>query len=87
MSGVSGAGDWDALSKDEPVWNIHFPYNALKFRCRNPKGAEVLIQETVNPDSTTILRIKQGGHAIILGNTFIYFEIELDKPAGTSYPL
>lgn len=86
MSGISGAGEWDALPKDQEVWHIQFPDTALKFRCRSAKGAEVLIQETVNPDSTTALRIKNGGHAIILGNTFIYFEIELDKPAGTTYP-
>jgi hypothetical protein len=44
MSGIAGAGEWDALPKNEVVWNIQFPDNAVKFRCRSSKGAEVLIQ-------------------------------------------
>lgn len=84
MSGIAGASDWDFVPKEQAVWNIHFPDNAIKFRLRNAK-AEVVLQETVNVDSTVTLKFKQGAHAIILGNTFIYFEMELDKP-NARYP-
>lgn len=86
MSGIAGAGDWDALPKGEPVWNVQFPDNAIKFRCRSSNGAEVILQQTVNIDSTITLKFKFGAHAVILGNTFIYFEMELDKP-NARYPL
>jgi len=46
MSGIEGASDWDFVPKEQAVWNIHFPDNAIKFRLRNAK-AEVVLQETV----------------------------------------
>jgi hypothetical protein len=86
ISGVSG-DKWESLPKNDTVWHINFPDSAVKFRCRVSQGAEVLIQETVNPDSTTALRFRQGAHIVIVGNMLYYWEMELDMPAGTSYPL
>jgi len=37
MSGIAGASDWDFVPKEQAVWNIQFPDNAIKFRLRNTK--------------------------------------------------
>jgi hypothetical protein len=80
MTGVVGQQDWEPVPKSDTVWHIQFPDNAIAFRCKSGKGGEIIIQETVNVESTSVLRFKQGAHVIILGNTFIYFELDLDKP-------
>lgn len=81
-----GAQEWESQPKDETVWHINFPDTALKFRCWKSNGSEIVLQETVNPDSTMTIKFKNGANIVILGNMLYYWEMELDKPAGTSYP-
>jgi hypothetical protein len=86
MNGVAGAGEWDSLPVEAKTWNIWFPDSAIRFVCRAAKGAEIVLQTTVNPDSTKILKFKQGAHIVIVANMLYYFEIGLDKE-NARYPL
>ena len=67
---------WESIPEGETIWHIHFPSNSLKFKLVQHK-ALVILQETVNPDSTITLEFRQGAEVAIVGNTFIYFQMGL----------
>jgi hypothetical protein len=67
-----------ALDIDEFWGHFRFPPNSLKLQCQS-NNAEVLLQESVNPDSTVELSFDRGDVIAVVGNTFLYFGDKVKK--------
>lgn len=79
MFGMGEQGDWVVMGRRDAHWgHFQFPVGTIELQCMKD-NSEVILQETVNPDSTIELVFNRPDRVGILGNTFIYFGDKLPK--------